>query len=63
MIELIWEESPLEKHHDRKAFDCGDDNLNDYLKRYARQTTKAAARNVLWRPRAKRRRIYLDITL
>jgi GNAT superfamily N-acetyltransferase len=34
---LIWEESPLGKHHDRKAFDCGDDDLNDYLQRYARQ--------------------------
>ena len=37
MTALIWEESPLGKHHDRNAFDCGEDNLNTYLKRYARQ--------------------------
>ncbi len=37
MTALIWEESPLGKAHDRNAFDCGEDNLNTYLKRYARQ--------------------------
>jgi GNAT superfamily N-acetyltransferase len=37
MTALVWEESPLGKHHDRNAFDCGDDDLNLYLKRYARQ--------------------------
>ncbi len=37
MTSLIWEESPLGKHHDRNAFDCGEDDLNTYLKRYARQ--------------------------
>ncbi len=28
---------PLQAHHDRKAFDCGEQSLNDYLRRYARQ--------------------------
>jgi GNAT superfamily N-acetyltransferase len=34
---LLWEEWPLGKTHDRNAFDCGEDSLNTYLKRYARQ--------------------------
>jgi GNAT superfamily N-acetyltransferase len=37
MTALIWEESALSKDHDRNAFDCGDESLNTYLKRYARQ--------------------------
>jgi GNAT superfamily N-acetyltransferase len=34
---IVWEETPLTKHHDRAAFDCGDADLNLYLQRYARQ--------------------------
>ena len=34
---MIWEEAPIGKAHDRAAFDCGEPDLNDYLKRYARQ--------------------------
>jgi GNAT superfamily N-acetyltransferase len=37
MSGLVWEEMPLAKQHERKAFDCGDDELNHYLQRYARQ--------------------------
>ncbi|MGZ8368958.1 MAG: hypothetical protein ACXWVK_09700 [Rhodoplanes sp.] len=37
MTALLWEETPLGKNHDRNAFDCGEDGLNTYLKRYARQ--------------------------
>jgi len=37
MTALAWEEAPLARSHDRAAFDCGDDDLNTYLKRYARQ--------------------------
>ncbi|MBI1868486.1 MAG: GNAT family N-acetyltransferase [Methylocystis sp.] len=37
MTALVWEELPLGKNHDRNAFDCGEDALNTYLKRYARQ--------------------------
>ena len=29
---------PLQKGHDRSVFDCGKSELNDYLKRFARQT-------------------------
>jgi GNAT superfamily N-acetyltransferase len=32
-----WTEAPLARHHDRKAFDCGEPALNEYLARYARQ--------------------------
>ena len=32
-----WNFVPLEKKHKRKEFDCGNDELNQYIKRYARQ--------------------------
>jgi GNAT superfamily N-acetyltransferase len=32
-----WAEAPLGRQHDRKAFDCGEAALNEYLMRYARQ--------------------------
>ena len=34
---LDWREEPIGRHHDRKSFDCGDEDLNTYLRRYARQ--------------------------
>lgn len=34
---MKWDETPIGKKHDREAFDCGDPDLNTYLKRYARQ--------------------------
>jgi GNAT superfamily N-acetyltransferase len=37
MTGLFWEEASLGKNHDRNAFDCGEDSLDIYLKRYARQ--------------------------
>ena len=33
-----WHEEPISKKHDRKSFDCGDAELNDFLHRYARQS-------------------------
>jgi GNAT superfamily N-acetyltransferase len=30
-------EEPLGRHHDRKGFDCGSSDLNEFLNRYARQ--------------------------
>jgi len=33
-----WHEEPISRKHDRKAFDCGDAALNDFLQRYARQS-------------------------
>jgi GNAT superfamily N-acetyltransferase len=32
-----WREEPIARHHDRKGFDCGSAELNEYLDRYARQ--------------------------
>ena len=34
---IVWQETALERSHDRKAFDCGEPALNDYLQKYARQ--------------------------
>lgn len=34
---MAWREEPIGRHHDRKSFDCGAADLNDYLARYARQ--------------------------
>ena len=34
----VWHEEPITRKHDRKAFDCGDAELNDFLQRYARQS-------------------------
>ena len=34
---LDWQEEPIGRDHDRKAFDCGSPKLNDYLRRHARQ--------------------------
>lgn len=33
-----WHEEPIGKHHDRDTFDCGDEALNQYLHRHARQS-------------------------
>lgn len=32
-----WHEEPISRKHDRKAFDCGETALNDFLQRHARQ--------------------------
>ncbi len=37
MTSIAWEEAPIGKRRDRAAFDCGDADLNLYLRRYARQ--------------------------
>ncbi len=34
---VVWREEAIARHHDRKAFDCGSRELNEYLNRYARQ--------------------------
>ena len=33
-----WHEEPIGKKHDREAFDCGVETLNEFLRRYARQS-------------------------
>jgi GNAT superfamily N-acetyltransferase len=32
-----WREEPIGRHHNRKSFDCGAADLDEYLARYARQ--------------------------
>ncbi len=32
-----WREEAVARHHDRRTFDCGSPELNEYLQRYARQ--------------------------
>jgi GNAT superfamily N-acetyltransferase len=38
---LDWVETPIAKSHDRAAFDCGDADLNLYLRKFARQNHDA----------------------
>jgi GNAT superfamily N-acetyltransferase len=34
---IVWREEAISRRHDRKNFDCGSQELNQYLGRYARQ--------------------------
>lgn len=36
-----WCEEAIARHHDRSGFDCGSEQLNDYLRRFARQNHKS----------------------
>jgi len=38
MSVTAWHEEPIGKHHDRDAFDCGEEALNEFLRRYARKS-------------------------
>jgi GNAT superfamily N-acetyltransferase len=38
---MDWREEPIGRGHDRKRFDCGAPELNEYLARYARQNHKS----------------------
>ena len=33
-----WHEEPIHKEHDRERFDCGEETLNEFLRRYARKS-------------------------
>jgi GNAT superfamily N-acetyltransferase len=33
-----WHEEPIGKKHDREAFDCGEEALNEFLRRHARKS-------------------------
>ena len=37
MTRAVWRDVAIGKHHDRKSFDCGVSDLNQYLARFARQ--------------------------
>jgi GNAT superfamily N-acetyltransferase len=34
---IVWREEAISRRHDRKNFNCGSSELNDYLRRFARQ--------------------------
>jgi hypothetical protein len=34
----VWHEEPISKKHDREVFNCGDDALNEFLRRHARRS-------------------------
>lgn len=38
-----WHEEPIAKHHDRLGFDCGQPDLNAFLRDYARQSHERGA--------------------
>ncbi|MGH6942630.1 MAG: GNAT family N-acetyltransferase [Geminicoccaceae bacterium] len=38
-----WREEAIGRHHDRKSFDCGSAELNEYLRRHARQNHDSGA--------------------
>ena len=42
-----WEVRPLDSHHDRAAFSCGDDRISDFLKKHASQSMKRKTA-VIW---------------
>jgi GNAT superfamily N-acetyltransferase len=43
-----WYEEPIAKKHDRASFDCGEQALNEFLRRHARQShDKGAAKTFL----------------
>ncbi|MGA2022259.1 MAG: GNAT family N-acetyltransferase [Candidatus Sulfotelmatobacter sp.] len=33
-----WHEEPINRKHDREGFDCGEEALNEFLRRYARKS-------------------------
>ncbi len=33
-----WHEEPVGRQHDRESFDCGEEALNEFLRRYARKS-------------------------
>ncbi|PYX31554.1 MAG: GNAT family N-acetyltransferase [Acidobacteria bacterium] len=38
MMWRAWHEEPIRRKHDREALDCGDEALNEFLRRYARKS-------------------------
>lgn len=53
-----WVEAAVARSHDRAGFDCGVAELNDYLRRYARQNHESgAAKTYVATPRGEPRRV------
>ena len=43
MTQPDWREEPIAKRHNRKGFDCGQADLNDFLAKFARQAHESGA--------------------
>ena len=53
-----WEEEAIGRHHDRGSFDCGAPDLDEYLRRFARQNhTSGSAKTFVAVPKVERRRV------
>lgn len=53
-----WHETSISKAHDREAFDCGEADLNEFLRRHARQSNeKGGAKTFVATPSDDERRI------
>lgn len=46
MTAQAWHEEPIAKKHDRKTFDCGQEDLNRFLQQYARKAHEHRASKV-----------------
>lgn len=59
-----WREEAISRQHDRESFDCGVSDLNDYLRRYARQNHRSGgAKTFVAVPRENTKRILGYYTL
>ena len=47
MTVTAWHEEPIDKKHDREAFDCGEEALNEFLRRYAGKSHERGGANTL----------------
>lgn len=55
---IEWREEPIGRRHDRKGFDCGSTELNEYLARHARQNhVSGGAKTVVAVPPAEPTRV------
>ena len=43
MAAPTWREVPINKAHNRKGFDCGQADLNNFIARYARQAHESGS--------------------
>ncbi len=58
MKRLDWREAPVSKAHDRETFDCGEPDLNEFLRRHARQShEKSGAKTFVASPMTDARRV------
>lgn len=63
-MELEWDIAPLGREHDVRAFDCGDEDLNRYLRQFAdRHAKRGISRTFIAYPLAEPSRIIGYLTI